>query len=192
MRYEGRPGISPALSLLIAEGRIRKEHHILDVGCGKGTDALLLGRWGFRRVVGIDSDKHSVAIARRRAARLGLQRRVVFLHLAAEDLPTRFEPRSVDVALHTLVGNNLAKHFHRHFRAVHAVMKPNGLLVACIRTQAASENAGPGRIAPLPGMRRYFDLTPSVSSQLAEEGRFHPPYARVALWVGRRLARPRY
>jgi hypothetical protein len=67
-------------------------------------------------------------------------------------------------------------------------MKPGALLVACIRTTAGLENAAPGKVAPIEGMRRYFDLSQSVSSHLAELGDYAPPYARVAFWLGRRRA----
>jgi ubiquinone/menaquinone biosynthesis C-methylase UbiE len=137
--------------------------------------------------VGIDADRGAVAIARRRAARMRLQDRVRFIAAPAEQLEDHFRPASVDVVLHTLVGNNLDERDDAaHYRAVARVMKPRGLLVASMRTVGREENLAPGRVVPPPALRRYFRLTPGVTTQLAEHGGFSPPYARVALWVGRR------
>jgi SAM-dependent methyltransferase len=185
MRYEGRPGLSPAIAALIAHGDIAKEDVILDVGCGKGTDALLLARWGFRHVVGVDPDSGAIRIARARATRLRLGRRVRFFVGGPEDLPPDLANAGVDVVLHTLVGNNLDADYHSHFKAIARALKPKGLLVASIRTFRHEENAKPGGVPPVPGMRRFFDLTPSVSSHLAEHGDYLPPFAPVAIWIGR-------
>lgn len=186
MAYPGRPGISPALAALIAQGTVRKEHAILDVGCGKGTDALLLASWGFKRVIGVDADAASVAVARRRATRKRLGRHVRFEPWPAEDLPKHVPLASVDVVLHTLVANNLKQGFRRHFEGIARVLRPGGLLISHVRTDAGSENLPPGRVRPVPGMRRYFDISPGITTQLAEFGEYEPPYARVALWLGRR------
>lgn len=186
LQYVGRPGISPALAALIALGRVRRGNRILDIGCGTGTDALLLAKWGFRRVDGIDSDPEAIATARGRATRAGLSGRVRFRPLAAERLTEAFPGNTFDLALHTLVANNLVKDKERHFREVAAVMKPRGLLVLHERVGAAQQNARPGRVGPMTALRRHFDLTTGVATQLAEHpsGRKGPAYGRVVLWLG--------
>lgn len=187
MRYVGRPGISPALAALIATGAIRRRDRILDVGCGTGTDVLLLARWGFRRIEGVDPDRQAIATARARAARRRLGRRVRFHDIPAERLTEAFPARTFDVVTHTLVANNLPKRMDRHFREIAAVTKPDGLLVLHERIVKRSHNAAPGRFPPLRAAARHFDLGPGVSTHLAE----HPargrgaPYARVVLWIGR-------
>ena len=185
MRYEGRPGLSPAIAALIARGDIEKDDVVLDVGCGKGTDCLLLARWGFRHIVGVDPDAGAIRIARSRATRLRLGRRVRFIVGDVENLPPDMARRSVDIVLHTLVGNNLESEHNAHFKAIAAAMKPKGMLVMSIRTFRHEENAKPGAVPPIPGMRRYFDLTPSFSSHLAEHGDYEPPFAPVAIWIGK-------
>ena len=187
MDYAGRPGISPALAALIALERIRKTDRVLDVGCANGTDALLLARWGFRNVTGIDPDAAAIGSARSRATRTRLGKRVTFHHAGAERLTELFPRDHFDVVLHTLVANNLTKGKELHFREVAAVMKPTGLLVLHERIDRGSENSDPGKFPALRSLRRYFDLSIGVTTQLAEHatGRKGPAYARVVLWLGR-------
>lgn len=187
MQYVGRPGISPALAALIAAGEIRRGHRILDVGCGTGTDALLLARWGFRHVHGIDPDGESIRVARSRTTRFKLQRRLRFDVAAPETLSTLPQAKRYDIVLHTLVANNLQKGKDRHFRAVAHAMKPDGLLLLHERVAPSVENGRPGRFGPLTALRRHFRLSPGVSTHLAElaTNRPGPSYARVVLWIGR-------
>ena len=183
MTFAGRPGLSPALALLVAEGRIRPQDRILDVGCGTGTDLLLLAKWGFRRLDGVDVDGRAVGAARARATRSGLSERVRFHPVAAERLTEHFGRRRFDVVLHTLVANNLRADTDAHFREVAAVMKPRGLLVVHERVNRRDENARPGKFPPLEEMARHFELSRSVATHIAE--RAQPGHARVMLWVGR-------
>lgn len=195
VQYVGRPGISPALAALISLGRIRHSHRILDVGCGTGTDAILLARWGFRRLDAIDPDRGAIAAARTRATRARLSRRVRFHRGPAERLSRLFAPKTFDVVLHTLVSNNLTRDRERHFREVASVLKPGGLLLLHERVTRAYENGPPGRVQALAALRRHFELGPGVATHLAEHptSRKGPAYARVVLWLGRpkRRATPR-
>jgi SAM-dependent methyltransferase len=184
--YLGRPGISPALALLIAEGRLRPKDRILDVGCGTGTDALLLARWGFRHVVGIDPDRRAIATARQRAARLGLADRVRFEALGAEGLPEAFRPRSFDVILHTLVANNLEEGHEVHFEAVAGVLRRGGTLLLHERLNPADRRAAPGEVPALEAVKRWFRVSPGVTTHLAEGSGRSRGHALVAVWVGTR------
>lgn len=186
-RYPGRPGLPGAVAALVADGRIRRDHRILDVGCGTGTDALLLARWGFRKVEGVDPDAGAVAIARRRATRLGVSKRLRFQQASAETLDETFPPGSFDVVLHTLVANNLGRGKERHFRGLARILRPGGLLVLHERVLAREENARPDRVPPLAALRRHFKVGPGVATHLAEwTGRDGDPgHARVILWLGR-------
>jgi ubiquinone/menaquinone biosynthesis C-methylase UbiE len=69
--------------------RLRPGMRFLDVGCGPGTDTLVLARrLGSRgEVVGVDSNIDMVATAERRASEAGLADRVRHLHGYASDLP---------------------------------------------------------------------------------------------------------
>lgn len=187
MDYAGRPGISPALAALIALERIRPTDRILDVGCASGTDALLLARWGFKRIAGVDPDREAIGTARSRATRAKLGKKVMFHHLGAERLTELFPRGHFDVVLHTLVANNLTKEKEKHFREIAAVMKPTGLLVLHERISRGYENSKPDKLPALRQLQRHFDLSVGVTTQLAENptGRKGPEYARVVLWLGR-------
>ncbi|MCA1818450.1 MAG: class I SAM-dependent methyltransferase [Thermoplasmatota archaeon] len=183
--YVGRPGIPPAVAALVAAGRIRKTDRILDVGCGTGTDALLLSAWGFRHVDAVDPDRAAIATARRRATRRHLNHRVRFQVMPAEGLLAEFGPRRFDVVLHTLVANNLGRRKDEHFRNVAAVLRADGLLVLHERLGRGWANVPPGRVAPLAAVRRHFELAPGVTTHLAEGLSSGPGHAVVALWLGR-------
>jgi SAM-dependent methyltransferase len=185
--YVGRPGLPPAVAALVALGELRRGDRVLDVGCGTGTDAVTLARWGFRRVVGIDPDAASIAAARAKARRRRVADRVAFHVLPAERLGDLFGAGSFDAVLHTLVANNLRRGLDRHFAAVARVLRPGGLVVLHERVGRAQDGAAPGRVAALRAARRHFALLPGVTTHLAERpGGTGPGYARVALWIGRR------
>jgi SAM-dependent methyltransferase len=187
MDYAGRPGITPSLAALISVGLIQKKDRILDVGCANGTDALLLARWGFRHVVGVDPDAAAIGTARARATRARLSKRVTFHHLGAESLGERFKPGTFDVVLHTLVANNLTKEKSKHFREIATALRPDGLLVLHERIGKHADNSRPGRFPPLPAARKYFDLGVGIATHLAEHpaNKKGPQFARVVLWLGR-------
>jgi SAM-dependent methyltransferase len=68
--YEGTPSWEtgrpqPAVERLLAGGALRG--HVLDVGCGTGTHAVILAQAG-SRVAGLDIAAAAVALARERAA----------------------------------------------------------------------------------------------------------------------------
>lgn len=184
MAYAGRPGISPAVAALIALGRLRPGHRVLDVGCGTGTDALTLAAWGFRDVTAIDPDARAIGVARGRARRRGLE--ADFRVAAAEDLLALFGARRFDVVLHTLVANNLRGDAQEHARNVAGVLHRRGLLVLHERIRRADADAAPGELAPLAAFGRHFDLGQGVTTHLAEfpDGR-GATHARVVLWLGR-------
>lgn len=108
-----------------------------------------------------------------------------FEAVGAEGLLERFGAGRFDVVLHTLVANNLRGGQARHFRNVAAVLRDDGILVLHERLARQDEKAPPGRVPPLPALRRHFRLTPALTTQLAEhsDGR-GAPYASVGLWLG--------
>jgi SAM-dependent methyltransferase len=97
--------------------------HVLDVGCGTGTFALLLAERGFE-VVGVDPAGGSLDVAR---AKPGAQR-VRWLHGDATTLP----PLQVDLATMTAnVAQAIADpvDWAATLRGIHAALRPGGRLV---------------------------------------------------------------
>lgn len=72
---------SGELAALIA-ARALPRGRALDLGCGHGTEALMLADHGWE-VVGVDTDEEAVAAARLRAKRLGRTRRIRFVRASA-------------------------------------------------------------------------------------------------------------
>lgn len=64
---------------------IKKGTKLLDYGCGNGIHAILPARLG-ANVVGIDLSKESLAIARKRAKREGVEKHTTFLQMDCEAL----------------------------------------------------------------------------------------------------------
>jgi SAM-dependent methyltransferase len=83
--WEGRGGpftilLAPSVfaptytSKEVAEGLLVNEGEtVIDVGCGSGVLSFVAARLGAGRVYGTDANPEAIAIARRNAARLGLQ-----------------------------------------------------------------------------------------------------------------------
>jgi len=103
--YPTKMGPSPLVGGLFLAGAIRERDRVLDVGCGTGTDALGLARWGVRSVRGIDVSPRAIGIARRRAARE--RSRARFQVCDALDIPRVFPRGAFDVVVDTMFSNNL-------------------------------------------------------------------------------------
>lgn len=88
--YEPTP--YSVLARVAASGHIKRRHHLLDYGCGKGRVAFFMAAEVGCRVTGIDHSEKLIDMARenRRAARLG--DRVTFIRGLAE----QYEPRDED------------------------------------------------------------------------------------------------
>lgn len=77
----------------VSDGGIRR---VLDIGCGTGTLLFdLAARWPDAHLMGIDVSAASIEVARERAARLGLERRITF---DAADY-TIFDPGVFDLVM---------------------------------------------------------------------------------------------
>lgn len=186
--YAGRPGVSPAAAVLIALGDIRADDRILDVGCGTGTEALLLAEWGCKSVTGIDLDSGAIGIARGRATKRKLTDRVTFHTMDARDIPERLPGTHFDVILHTLVANNLERdELVPHFEALARIIHRKGIMLMQERVTHHDENGPPDSFPPWEALADRFHVSPGVSTHLPE--RRHAPsapdHARIVLWVAR-------
>lgn len=128
--YIGRPSVSPVVATLVATGVIPKGRRILDVGCGRGTDAIELARLGCRHVDGIDVNANAIRLAKARAKRAGLSKRLHFTRGDALELEAIYGRAAFATAIDTLFVNNLTDDEARAYLAQLArVVKPGGLVV---------------------------------------------------------------
>jgi arsenite methyltransferase len=105
-------------------GRLEPGEHVLDVGCGAGTDSLvaaqMVGSTG--HVIGIDMTPEMLAKARRAADDMGLAN-VAFVEAEAEALP--FPDESFDVVVSNGV-IDLIPDKDAVFSEIGRVLKPGG------------------------------------------------------------------
>ena len=144
-------------ALIAAKLRLtRPGLRVLDIGCGWGGMALTLARDYGAEVTGITLSRTQLEIARERAEREGLSRRVKFELLDYRAIPFSFD-RIVSIGMFEHVGIN---HYGRFFNVVRECLEPDG--VALIHSIGRS--FGPN--ATNPWIRKYIfpgGYTPALS-----------------------------
>jgi ubiquinone/menaquinone biosynthesis C-methylase UbiE len=120
-------GIDRARQKLVAHANIESGHHVLDLGCGTGTLAVMLKRrYSGLEVVGLDPDPKALRRARMKAKRAGVS--VQFDEGFADELP--YEEASFDRVLSSFMFHHLAEHERaKTLVEVARVLKPGGLLL---------------------------------------------------------------
>jgi ubiquinone/menaquinone biosynthesis C-methylase UbiE len=108
----------------LEQADIDRNHHVLDLGCGTGTMAILIRQ---RRpesiVVGVDGDPKVLAIARRKAAKASPS--IQFDEALAERLP--YPKETFDRVLSSFVLHHLTREGKLEALCeVHRVLKPGG------------------------------------------------------------------
>lgn len=178
--YVGRPSISPAVATLAATGQLERHHHVLDAGCGRGTDLIALAELGYASLVGLDYNKASLASARRAAKRRVPRARIEW-HWGSLSLLNEFEPASFDWVIDTFLVNNLDVSQEREYaRRVARVLKPGGRFLVQCKIQPRLWNKSSQR-----GLRsRFFRSGAPVLTHYAEFGRrgersFEPAIVQV-------------
>lgn len=114
---------------MLRPAALRRGEHVLDIGCGTGSLALLAKRQvgPDGRVVGIDGSPEMIARARRKTARANAE--VAFEVAPAQALP--FADCSFDVVLSTLVFHHLPRPSRAQLgREIRRVLKPGGRVLA--------------------------------------------------------------
>ena len=142
---------------------------VLDIGCGWGGMALFLAQRHRVNVLGITLSKEQLAVARSRAASLGLEDRVSFELIDYRKLEGTFD-RIVSVGMFEHVG---VAAFERYFDAVYARLAADG--VALIHSIGRSR--GPWRTAGF--IRRHIfpgGYIPALSEVM-------PAIERSGLWL---------
>ena len=105
----------------------RPPTHVLDVGCGTGSYAILLKQeFPAARIVGVDADEQALHIARQKAVNLGLD--IEFHRADARELPlpdTSFDAASASLFFHHLQDGDKVT----VMRQLHRCLKPGGRLI---------------------------------------------------------------
>lgn len=108
--------------------KLEQGARFLDVGCGQGRFVLeLAGTFPQSRFTGLDPDVHAIEQAETAAADLGLDDRVEFFDLAAEDLdrPEEFDLVWLAATLHEIRPEARGRAVDR----IHQALKPGGRLL---------------------------------------------------------------
>lgn len=120
--------IDEAAPEMVRIGKIKPGQHILDFGCGRGTCAMALARYGFT-VVGIDFSQDAVDFAREYAKRFPdeIQKRVSFLRRSMNEVT--FEQKFDCICL-----NQVYEHLHDWelevlMQKFKRALKPDGVLI---------------------------------------------------------------
>lgn len=92
----------------IASHAVAPGAHVLDIGCGPGTLALLLAERGAGKVVGVDTSEDMLAVAEERLKTNGLRPRVEFKKLSALEIEDVFAEGTFDHVTGILVLSELA------------------------------------------------------------------------------------
>lgn len=116
------------LRRIAEKARIRPGDHVLEIGCGWGSFALLAAREYGARVTGITLSTEQAARARERVAREGLADRVEIRLVDYRDLPAegRTYDRVVSIEMLEAVGEEFLPGY---FEVVDRLLAPDGIAV---------------------------------------------------------------
>jgi len=152
--------------LIVDRAEPRSGEHVLDVGCGTGTLALLAkGRVGAGgEVRGIDPSPEMIGVAREKAAKAAAD--VRFQTGVIEDLP--FPEGSFDLVLSSFMLHHLPDDLKRKgFAEIARVLKPGGRLLAVDLTGRGSLV---WRLISLVGHRLPDDYAERLSGMAGDTG----------------------
>ena len=139
------------------------EYHVLDIGCGTGTQCDDLAN-NVKQVTGIDISSKLLAIAEQRKAERKIEN-VEFIQTTVFD--ERFEPGSFDVVMAFYV-----LHFFEDIgevaRRIYALLKPDGLFI--LETVCLGEkNKTTGRFVRLAGKFGFLPLINLLTTRQIEQ-----------------------
>jgi SAM-dependent methyltransferase len=107
----------------------RPEAHVLEIGCGTGTLALMMAARG-AHVTAVDASPLMLAEAIRQAEEAGLADNVAFRQLDVTELANHLEPASFDVIVSTLAFSEFLPEVRRYaLQEAASLLKPGGWLL---------------------------------------------------------------
>ena len=161
---------SPITDIAAYEKKIEKlksclsaENHVLDIGCGTGTQCDDLAS-NVKQVTGIDISSKLLAIAEQRKAERKIEN-VEFIHATVFD--KRFEPGSFDVvtAFYVL---HFFEDIDEVFRHIYGLLKPDGLFI--LETACLGEKIKiMGKLVRLAGKLGFLPLINLLTTRQIEQ-----------------------
>ncbi len=161
---------SPISDIVAYDKKIEKlktylspENHVLDIGCGTGTQCDDLAN-NVNHVTGIDISSRLLAIAEQRKAERKIDN-VEFIQATVFD--ERFEPGSFDVvtAFYVL---HFFENIDEAFSRIYSLLKPNGLFIletACL----GEKNIITGKFVRIAGKLGFLPLINLLTTQRLEQ-----------------------
>ena len=161
---------SPITDIAAYENKIERlksylspENHVLDIGCGTGTQCDDLAR-NVKQVTGIDISSKLLAIAEQRKAERKIEN-VEFIHTTVFD--ERFEPGSFDVvtAFYVL---HFFEDIDEVIRRIYGLLKPDGLFIletACM----GEKDKIIGKLVRIAGKLGFLPLINLLTTQQIEQ-----------------------
>lgn len=181
--YLGRPSASHVVAQLVAHGRIKKSHRILDLGCGRGPDVLALATWGYRKLHALDINKFEIDVAKGREADL-LAKPVVDWVVGTMRALDCFDDRYFDVVIDTFLLSNFDEKDHEaYFAEVHRLLRRRGLLVLHYKVNPGWEHGGG---MPRPGRKDWRVVDKFETAFVEGEGGMEKPELAVVYLLERK------
>jgi len=139
------------------------ENHMLDIGCGTGTQCGDLAN-NVKHVTGIDISSKLLAIAEQRKAERKIEN-VEFIQTTVFD--KHFEPGSFDVVMAFYV-LHFFEDIDEAFRRIHGLLKPDGLFI--LETVCLGEkNKIMGKIVRMAGKLGFLPLINLLTNRQIEQ-----------------------
>ncbi len=113
------------LRRIAQKARLSSDDHVLEIGCGWGSFAILAARETGCRVTGITVSQAQWALARQRVREAGLEDRVTILLEDYRRVEGRFD-KIVSIEMLEAVGH---ENFPKFFQCCERLLTPNGLVV---------------------------------------------------------------
>lgn len=109
---------------------LKKGHHVLDIGCGRGRIASHMASMSGAFVTGMNIDRDQLEAAKKYALGNGLSNQCTFQYGDLNEIPFAFPDSSLDAAYQVQVFS-LSKDLLKLFQELYRVLKP-GAKLACL------------------------------------------------------------
>ncbi len=152
------------ITRLLEEEKIRPCRTI-DLGCGAGNYAICLAAMGFD-VIGVDSSKTAIALARNQAMQRGAMCRFIVADLLGDvhEVPGTFEFAYDWELLHHIFPEDR----ETYIRNVHRLLRPGGLYFSACFAESDPQFGGTGKYRETPiGTTLYFSSEEEIRDLIA-------------------------